>query len=302
MRIKTAIVAAVTAAALPLGYVGFQAACGGDDAKPAAGAASAGVAKASATPLGLPPVPVPADNPMTPGEGRTGRDALLRHAAEQGRHGLLRHLPRSQAAWAEHEPTSKGIGEPVGGRNSPTVINAAYATSQFWDGRAATLEEQALGPIENPIEMGHRARRDDRRALEDRGLSRAVPEGLRHRRHRRRALPRPSPPSSGRSSAATRLRPLQGRRQDRPERGAEARPRDVRRPAAPPATRAAVQQLRLLQRRRGHEQAEARRGPQGRDQERPDPGKFRVPALREVAKTAPYFHDGSARRWTTRWP
>ena len=35
------------------------------------------------------------------------------------------------------------------------MINAAYATSQFWDGRAATLEEQALGPIENPIEMGH---------------------------------------------------------------------------------------------------------------------------------------------------
>ena len=58
-------------------------------------------------------------------------------------------------AWAEHTPTSEGIGGVFGQRNAPTVINAAYATSQFWDGRAATLEEQALGPIENPIEMGH---------------------------------------------------------------------------------------------------------------------------------------------------
>ena len=40
-----------------------------------------------------------------------------------------------------------------GGRNSPTIINCAYNEFQFWDGRAATLEEQALGPIQNPNEM-----------------------------------------------------------------------------------------------------------------------------------------------------
>jgi cytochrome c peroxidase len=56
--------------------------------------------------------------------------------------------------WAEDEPTSTGIRGQKGGRNAPTVINAAYATSQFWDGRAATLEEQAVGPVANPIEMG----------------------------------------------------------------------------------------------------------------------------------------------------
>ena len=61
-----------------------------------------------------------------------------------------------QKAWAEHTPTSTGIGGQVGGANSPTVINAAYADAQFWDGRAASLEEQALGPMENPIEMGHK--------------------------------------------------------------------------------------------------------------------------------------------------
>ncbi len=49
---------------------------------------------------------------------------------------------------------SKGIDGQVGGINSPTVYNAAYALDQFWDGRAADLVEQAAGPVENPIEMG----------------------------------------------------------------------------------------------------------------------------------------------------
>jgi cytochrome c peroxidase len=40
-----------------------------------------------------------------------------------------------------------------GGRNAPTVLNAVFNTAQFWDGRAADLKEQAVGPIQNPIEM-----------------------------------------------------------------------------------------------------------------------------------------------------
>lgn len=50
-------------------------------------------------------------------------------------------------------PTSVGHKNQRGGRNAPTVLNAALSTVQFWDGRAATLEEQAMGPIQNPIEM-----------------------------------------------------------------------------------------------------------------------------------------------------
>jgi cytochrome c peroxidase len=42
----------------------------------------------------------------------------------------------------------------VGTRNAPTVLNAAYFTTEFWDGRAPSLEEQALGPMANPVEMG----------------------------------------------------------------------------------------------------------------------------------------------------
>ncbi len=51
-------------------------------------------------------------------------------------------------------PFSKGIGDQVGGINAPTVYNAGPIIAQFWDGRAADLAEQAGGPVENPIEMG----------------------------------------------------------------------------------------------------------------------------------------------------
>ena len=47
-----------------------------------------------------------------------------------------------------------GIGGRKGTRNSGTILDAAYMDFQFWDGRAKTLEEQALGPIHNPVEMG----------------------------------------------------------------------------------------------------------------------------------------------------
>ncbi len=54
----------------------------------------------------------------------------------------------------DNEPTSPGHEGKRGGRNSPTTMNAALHIAQFWDGRAATVEEQALGPILNPVEMG----------------------------------------------------------------------------------------------------------------------------------------------------
>lgn len=54
----------------------------------------------------------------------------------------------------DSQPTSPGHDGTRGGRNSPTTFNAALHIAQFWDGRAKDVEEQALGPILNPIEMG----------------------------------------------------------------------------------------------------------------------------------------------------
>jgi len=56
--------------------------------------------------------------------------------------------------WADPRQTSIGIGGGLGGRQAPTVLNTAFNHFQFWDGRARSLEEQAIGPIHNPIEMG----------------------------------------------------------------------------------------------------------------------------------------------------
>ena len=54
---------------------------------------------------------------------------------------------------ADAEPTSLGHRWQHGGRNAPTVFNAVFDTAQFWDGRAKDLEAQAGGPIVNPVEM-----------------------------------------------------------------------------------------------------------------------------------------------------
>ena len=54
----------------------------------------------------------------------------------------------------DHRPTSIGVHGQLGPRNAPTVWNATFLSSQFWDGRAASLEEQAKGPVTNPVEMG----------------------------------------------------------------------------------------------------------------------------------------------------
>src|ERR1700730_18539129 len=57
--------------------------------------------------------------------------------------------------FTDHRSVSEGIGDHLGKRSAPTTMNAALLQSQFWDGRAASLEEQAKLPILNPIEMGH---------------------------------------------------------------------------------------------------------------------------------------------------
>lgn len=64
------------------------------------------------------------------------------HAVDQRRGGV------------DNAPTSLGAAGKNGGRNSPTVLNAGFHSVQFWDGRAADLAAQAKGPILNPVEMG----------------------------------------------------------------------------------------------------------------------------------------------------
>ena len=60
---------------------------------------------------------------------------------------------RPEHGFADITPTSKGVFGRMGGRNTPSCMNMTDRNFYFWDGRAETIEEQALGPIENPIEM-----------------------------------------------------------------------------------------------------------------------------------------------------
>jgi cytochrome c peroxidase len=64
------------------------------------------------------------------------------------------HSPRN--GFTTHTETSRGVGDQIGKRNAPSILNAMFYKSMFWDGRAATLEEQAMLPILNPIEMGQK--------------------------------------------------------------------------------------------------------------------------------------------------
>jgi cytochrome c peroxidase len=63
------------------------------------------------------------------------------------------HMVDKGRGGVDNEPTSPGAFGKRGGRNSPTTLNAGFQFAQFWDGRAATLEDQAKGPVLNPIEM-----------------------------------------------------------------------------------------------------------------------------------------------------
>ncbi|HSG73342.1 MAG TPA: cytochrome c peroxidase [Planctomycetaceae bacterium] len=105
-------------------------------------------------PLGLKPVKIPADNPMTEEKIALGKQLYFdpRLSVDNTISCASCHDPAK--GWSNGEQFATGIKGQKGGRNSPTVLNAAYHRFQFWDGRAGSLEEQALGPIQNPIEMG----------------------------------------------------------------------------------------------------------------------------------------------------
>ncbi len=119
----------------------------------AAGAAgAAGDVLPPLPPEVLPPL-VPDDNPPTPAKVELGQKLYFdgRLSADDRVACATCHDPRH--GFAEPRPVSLGVGGARGVRNAPTVLNAAFLATQFWDGRAATLEEQAKGPLVNPVEM-----------------------------------------------------------------------------------------------------------------------------------------------------
>src|SRR3984893_18300543 len=97
---------------------------------------------------------IPPDNPQTPEKIALGQKLFFdgRLSADGTVACASCHNP--ERAFTDGKPTSVGIHGRVGQRNAPTILNALYNKTQFWDGRAKTLEEQAALPIVNAIEMG----------------------------------------------------------------------------------------------------------------------------------------------------
>jgi cytochrome c peroxidase len=98
---------------------------------------------------------IPVDNPQTPEKISLGQRLFFdrRLSADGTVSCSTCHDPA--LAFTDRKPTSVGIKGRVGQRNAPTVLNALYNKTQFWDGRVNTLEEQAVLPIVNSVEMGN---------------------------------------------------------------------------------------------------------------------------------------------------
>jgi cytochrome c peroxidase len=111
----------------------------------------------AAAPAGLPPlpaqVPVPKENPTSPAKVALGRKLFFDPRLSKTGTVSCNSCHNVMAGGEDNRPVSFGIEGKTGGRSAPTVWNAAFHTVQFWDGRAPTLEEQAKGPLLNPVEM-----------------------------------------------------------------------------------------------------------------------------------------------------
>jgi len=97
---------------------------------------------------------IPPDNPQTPEKISLGQRLFFDRRLSVDGTVSCRTCHDPAFAFTDRKPTSVGIKGRVGQRNAPTVLNALYNKTQFWDGRVNTLEEQAALPIVNSVEMG----------------------------------------------------------------------------------------------------------------------------------------------------
>lgn len=113
----------------------------------------AGAAQETAGIGPLPKMPIPAYNLQTDAKVELGKMLFFDTRLSKGNAISCAFCHNPGTGWADSRQFSVGVGGGQGGRQAPTVLNTGYQAFQFWDGRAGSLEEQALGPIQNPIEM-----------------------------------------------------------------------------------------------------------------------------------------------------
>ncbi len=198
----------------------------------------------------------------------------------------------------DSEVTSPGHEGKRGGRNSPTVYHAAGYFAQFWDGRAADVEQQAKGPILNPIEMGMKD------AAQVEGVLKAIPE---YRAAFKAAFPSDANPLTydnvGRAIGAFERGLVTPSRWDKYLAGDKTALTKEEMEGLRVFTNVGCMVCHTGEFVGGSMYAKAgvvEPWPNQKDQGRFEVTKnesdrmmFKVPTLRNIEKTAPYFHDGS---------
>jgi cytochrome c peroxidase len=241
-------------------------------------AADAGVLKA---PLGLDLyLPVPEANPLTREKVALGRKLFF--DKRLSRDGTLAcascHDP--ERAFSDGRPVAQGINASTGARNVPALINRGYGRVFFWDGRATSLERQALQPITNPIELGlTEAELERRTGLTAREVTDALASYVRTIRSGDSRFDRYA---AGQTNALTPLEQA-GLGVFRGEGGCTACH------AGPSFTDEQFHNTGVAW-RDGRLTDQGRFAVSGHERDR---GAFKTPTLREIARTAPYMHDGS---------
>lgn len=100
----------------------------------------------------------PADNPYSEAKEDLGKKLFFDPRLSKSGQISCANCHDPELAWADGRRVAYGHDRQLGTRNAPTVLNIVYAKKYFWDGRAATLEDQAKAPIENPVEMNFHSR------------------------------------------------------------------------------------------------------------------------------------------------
>lgn len=126
------------------------------DSKGNAAAATASGEYTLKLPFGLDEgsVVIPADNPLTNEKVELGRVLFFDKRLSKDNTIACASCHLSKFAFTDGQRVSTGIRGQKGGRSAPVSFNRVFSKAQFWDGRAATLEEQSVGPFINPIEHG----------------------------------------------------------------------------------------------------------------------------------------------------
>jgi cytochrome c peroxidase len=104
-------------------------------------------------PKGLAEIICPEDNPHLEDKVELGKQLYFDKRLSKDNTISCASCHDPEKGWSNGEPFATGVRGQVGGRSAPSIVNSAYSALQFWDGRASQLEGQALGPISNPIEM-----------------------------------------------------------------------------------------------------------------------------------------------------